>query len=68
MRDLVLGLAGNQIAIVGDAILDEYLVGQPTRISREDTGAGAGVQPGVLSSRGAANPAVNVRRWARRPS
>ena len=32
---LVPTLAGRRILIVGDVILDEYLVGRPSRLSRE---------------------------------
>ena len=32
---LVAALAGRRVAVLGDVILDEYLVGRPTRLSRE---------------------------------
>ena len=61
LRDLVPGLAGRQIAIVGDAILDEYLVGQPTRISREAPVLVLEFSRRFCRAGGAANPAVNIR-------
>jgi rfaE bifunctional protein kinase chain/domain len=61
LRGLVPDLAGRQIAIVGDAILDEYLVGQPTRISREAPVLVLEFSRRFCRAGGAANPAVNVR-------
>ncbi len=61
LRDLVPGLAGRQIAIVGDAILDEYLVGEPTRVSREAPVLVLEFSRRFCRAGGAANPAVNVR-------
>lgn len=56
------GLAGRRVLVVGDVLLDEYLSGRPTRMSRE-----APVPVLEFESRreipgGAANPAVTIAR------
>lgn len=56
----VAGLAGKTVLVVGDVILDEYIIGKPTRMSRE-----APVPVLELESRryiagGSANPAANI--------
>lgn len=60
LRRLVSGLAGHRVIILGDIILDEYVIGDARRISRE-----APIPVLELRERrdipgGAANPAVNV--------
>ena len=54
------GLAGKTVLVVGDVMLDEYITGKPTRMSRE-----APVPVLELESRryiagGSANPAANI--------
>jgi D-glycero-beta-D-manno-heptose-7-phosphate kinase len=61
LRDLVGRLAGRRLAILGDAILDEYLVGQPSRISREAPVLVLEFSQRFCRAGGAANPAVNVQ-------
>jgi rfaE bifunctional protein kinase chain/domain len=60
LLDVISRLAGKRILIVGDVILDEYLIGNAARLSREAPipvleFAARRVIPG-----GAANPAMNV--------
>jgi rfaE bifunctional protein kinase chain/domain len=58
---LVPGLAGRRIVVLGDAILDEYLVGRPVRISREAPVLVLEFSRRFFRAGGAANPAVNVQ-------
>ncbi|MYD10113.1 MAG: ribokinase [Chloroflexi bacterium] len=56
----VAGLAGKTVLVIGDVMLDEYITGKPTRMSRE-----APVPVLELESRryiagGSANPAANI--------
>ena len=56
----VAGLAGKTVLVIGDVMLDEYIIGKPTRMSRE-----APVPVLELESRryiagGSANPAANI--------
>jgi rfaE bifunctional protein kinase chain/domain len=60
LKSLIPRLAGQRILVVGDVILDEYVTGKATRMSRE-----APVPVLELESRqfipgGAANPAANI--------
>lgn len=60
LRELVERFVGQRVVVVGDVILDEYLVGTATRMSRE-----APIPVLELSERrciagGAANPAANI--------
>ncbi|MCC7105780.1 MAG: hypothetical protein IT307_11610 [Chloroflexi bacterium] len=64
---LVARLAGRQVAVVGDLLLDEYLVGRPTRISREAPVMILEFARQFYRPGGAANPATNIRAlgsWA----
>jgi D-glycero-beta-D-manno-heptose-7-phosphate kinase len=61
LLDLVAHFAGKRVLVVGDMVADEYLVGTPSRISREApvlilTQSDQYTVPG-----GATNPAVNAR-------
>lgn len=60
MVSSVAGLAGKTVLVIGDVMLDEYIIGKPTRMSRE-----APVPVLELDSRryiagGSANPAANI--------
>jgi rfaE bifunctional protein kinase chain/domain len=35
LRDLLSGFAGRRVLVLGDMVADEYIVGRPTRLSRE---------------------------------
>jgi D-glycero-beta-D-manno-heptose-7-phosphate kinase len=61
LRSLVAGLAGRQIVVCGDVILDEYLVGHPSRISREAPVLVLEFSRRFCRAGGAANPAVNIQ-------
>ena len=61
LLDLVAHFAGKRVLVVGDMVADEYIVGTPSRISREApvlilTQSDQYTVPG-----GATNPAVNAR-------
>jgi rfaE bifunctional protein kinase chain/domain len=58
---LVPALAGRRVAVLGDAILDEYLVGRPVRISREAPVLVLEFSRRFCRAGGAANPAVNIQ-------
>lgn len=53
-------LAGKRILVVGDVILDEYLVGKATRLSREAPVPVLEFEARQLIPGGAANPAANI--------
>ncbi len=60
LSDLVTQLAHRQIMVVGDVILDEYLIGTATRLSREAPIPVLEFEERRLIPGGAANPAANV--------
>lgn len=53
-------LAGQRILVIGDLILDEYLTGNTTRLSREAPIPALEFQLRQLIPGGAANPAANI--------
>ena len=53
-------LAGVRIIVVGDVILDEYLTGRATRMSREAPIPVLEFESRRLIGGGAANPAANI--------
>ena len=55
-------LAGQQVLVIGDIILDEYLTGRATRMSREAPVPVLEFESRRLILGGAANPAVNIAR------
>ena len=55
-------LARRRILVVGDALLDEYLTGRPTRMSREAPLPVLEFESRRLIPGGAANPAVTIAR------
>ena len=59
---LVRELVGKRVAIVGEAILDSYLVGRADRLCREAPVPIVALQRRVDAPGGAANTAVNVAR------
>jgi rfaE bifunctional protein kinase chain/domain len=60
LRALIPGLAGRRLVVVGDVILDEYLFGRPTRVSREAPVMVLEFARRLYRAGGAANPAVNI--------
>lgn len=61
LQSLVACLRGQRVLVVGDLCLDEYLVGQPERLSREAPVPVLSFQRGFTLPGAAANPAQNVR-------
>lgn len=53
-------LAGQRVLVIGDVILDEYLIGRATRLSREAPVPVLEFEARQLIPGGAANPAANV--------
>lgn len=53
-------LAGQQIAVIGDVMLDEYLIGRATRLSREAPVPVLEFESRQIIPGGAANPAANI--------
>jgi len=60
LSDLIPKLAGYRILVVGDIILDEYLTGKATRMSREAPVPVLEFESRRLIPGGAANPATNI--------
>ncbi|MCU0497034.1 MAG: bifunctional ADP-heptose synthase [Anaerolineae bacterium] len=60
MSQAIPQLAGHRILVIGDLILDEYLIGQATRMSREAPIPVLEFETRRLIPGGAANPAANV--------
>lgn len=55
-------LAGRRVLIIGDVLLDEYVSGRPTRMSREAPVPVLEFESRRLIPGGAANPAVTIAR------
>lgn len=53
-------LAGRRVLVIGDVILDEYLIGRATRLSREAPIPVLEFEARELIPGGAANPAANI--------
>ena len=60
LKSLVPRLAGHTVLVLGDVILDEYIVGQATRMSREAPVPVLEFESRQLIPGGAANPAANI--------
>jgi D-glycero-beta-D-manno-heptose-7-phosphate kinase len=60
LSPLVSALANRRILVIGDVILDEYLIGNATRLSREAPIPVLEFESRQLISGGAANPAANI--------
>ncbi|HLZ22485.1 MAG TPA: PfkB family carbohydrate kinase [Ktedonobacterales bacterium] len=58
---LVSGFAGRRVLVVGDMVADEYIIGTPTRISREAPVLILEHQDQYTVPGGATNPGVNAR-------
>lgn len=59
-RTLIQGFAQQQIAVIGDVILDEYLIGTATRMSREAPIPVLELTERRFIAGGAANPSANI--------
>jgi len=60
LRPLIPRLAGHTVLVVGDVILDEYLIGRAARLSREAPIPVLEFMERRLIPGGAANPAANI--------
>lgn len=60
LKDLIPKLSGRHILVVGDIILDEYLIGKATRMSREAPIPVLEYESRQLIPGGAANPSANI--------
>lgn len=60
LRALIPRLANQRVLVVGDVILDEYLIGRATRMSREAPIPVLEYESRRLIPGGAANPAANI--------
>ena len=60
LRSWIPRLAGQNILVIGDVILDEYLIGSATRLSREAPVPVLEFESRQLIPGGAANPAANI--------
>ena len=61
VQTLVAGFSGKRILVIGDMVADEYLIGDPTRISREAPVLILELNEERTVPGGAANVAVNAR-------
>lgn len=61
LLEILPGFAGKRILVVGDLFLDEYLVGRPTRISREAPVLVLEYEKRFTLPGGGTNPARNLR-------
>lgn len=60
LKSIVDGFAKQKILVIGDVILDEYITGRPTRVSREAPVPVLELESKRYIAGGAANPAANV--------
>lgn len=60
LKSWVPKLAGQRVLVIGDVILDEYLIGRATRLSREAPVPVLEFESRQLIPGGAANPAANI--------
>jgi D-beta-D-heptose 7-phosphate kinase/D-beta-D-heptose 1-phosphate adenosyltransferase len=67
-RDLIGRFAGQRVLVVGDAMLDRFIVGRVTRISPEAPVPVVRVQSEYIRLGGAANVAHNIAALGGRPS
>ncbi|MDQ2904747.1 MAG: PfkB family carbohydrate kinase [Ktedonobacteraceae bacterium] len=61
LRSLIADFAGKRVLVIGDMVADEYLMGRPTRISREAPVLILELDEERTVPGGATNPAVNAR-------
>ena len=67
LKALIPRLAGHRVLVLGDVILDEYVIGTATRMSREAPVPVLEYQTRQLIPGGAANPAANIVRLGSTP-
>ncbi|HTI14448.1 MAG TPA: PfkB family carbohydrate kinase [Dictyobacter sp.] len=60
LRSLIQAFAGKRVMVIGDMVADEYLIGRPTRISREAPVLILELDEERIIPGGASNVAVNV--------
>ena len=60
MKSLVAGLANKTVLVVGDVMLDEYICGKPTRMSREAPVPVLELESRKYIAGGSANPSANI--------
>lgn len=60
LRPVVAGMANRKILVIGDVILDEYITGRVTRMSREAPVPVLELESKRYIAGGAANPAANI--------
>lgn len=68
LTEIVRSFAGLRVLVVGDLVLDEYLFGNTTRISREAPVPIVDLEGGELRPGGAANTAANLAAMGARAS
>src|SRR5579883_3466345 len=61
LRSLISNFSGKRLLVIGDMVADEYLIGNPTRISREAPVLILDLQEERTIPGGATNVAVNAR-------
>src|SRR6516165_8701281 len=61
LRALIEGFKGKRVLIIGDMVADEYMIGRPTRISREAPVLILELHEERIVPGGATNVAVNAR-------
>ncbi len=61
LTEIIARFAGKKVLVVGDMVLDEYIIGAPTRISREAPVLILEQREHSWVPGGAANPGVNAR-------
>ncbi len=64
LRSLIEGFKGKRVLVIGDMVADQYLIGRPTRISREAPVLILELDEERTIPGGATNVAVNVRSLA----
>ncbi|MFN0070065.1 MAG: bifunctional heptose 7-phosphate kinase/heptose 1-phosphate adenyltransferase [Chloroflexota bacterium] len=67
LHALLSGFAGRRVLVVGDVMLDEYLIGAPSRVSREAPVLVLEQQRRFVRPGGGANPAVNLQSLGAMP-
>ncbi len=60
LQSLVAGLANKTVLVIGDVMLDEYIIGKPTRISREAPVPVLELESRQYIAGGSTNPSANI--------
>lgn len=68
LRQLLRGFAGRRVLVVGDAIVDQYVWGEPARVSREAPVLILNYREETARPGGAANAAFNLRALGALPT